>query len=80
MPFFLQDGLRAQFLDADVKTSTAETPVLGSGEGSGRSAPRGEARGDSESRQLLEHAIDVGRGGLYLKLTLEQYRKLRNNR
>jgi hypothetical protein len=29
---------------------------------------------------LLEHAIDVGRGGLYLKLTLEQYRKLRNNR
>jgi hypothetical protein len=34
-------------------------------------APRDEARGDLESRQLLEHAIDAGRGGLYLRLTPE---------
>jgi hypothetical protein len=33
--------------------------------------------GDSESRQMLEDAIDVGRGGVYLRLTPEQYRKLR---
>jgi hypothetical protein len=31
--------------------------------------PRGEAWGDSENRQMLERAIEKGRGGIYLKLT-----------
>jgi hypothetical protein len=37
----------------------------------------GEAWNDSESRQMLEHAIEVGRGGVYLKLTPDQYARLR---
>jgi hypothetical protein len=40
-------------------------------------ARRGEAWGTSEARQMLEYAIDVGRGGVYLKLTPGQYAKLR---
>ena len=40
-------------------------------------ARRGEAWGTSEARQMLEHAIETGRGGCYLRLTPEQYRKLR---
>jgi hypothetical protein len=36
-------------------------------------ARKGEAWGDSESRQMLEHAIENGRGGCYLRLTPEQY-------
>jgi hypothetical protein len=40
-------------------------------------ARRGEAWGDSESRQMLEHAIEMGRGGVYLRLTPEQYASLR---
>jgi hypothetical protein len=40
-------------------------------------ARRGEAWGDSESRQMLEYAIEVGRGGCYLRLTPGQYAKLR---
>ena len=32
-------------------------------------ATRGEAWGTSDSRQMLEHAIDTGRGGIYLRLT-----------
>jgi hypothetical protein len=36
-------------------------------------AGRGEAWGTSESRQMLEHAIENGRGGVYLRLTPEQY-------
>jgi hypothetical protein len=40
-------------------------------------ARRGEAWGDSESRQMLEHAIETGRGGVYLRLTPEQYAMLR---
>ena len=40
---------------------------------------RGEEKpwGDSESRQMLEQAIENGRGGRYLRLTPEQYAKLR---
>ena len=38
---------------------------------------RGEAWGDSKSGQMLEHAIENGRGGCYLRLTPEQYRALR---
>ena len=30
-----------------------------------------KAWGDSESRQMLEHAIEIGRGGCYLRLTPE---------
>jgi hypothetical protein len=40
-------------------------------------ARKGEAWGDSESRRTLEYAIENGRGGVYLKLTPDQYRKLR---
>jgi hypothetical protein len=36
----------------------------------------GEAWGTSAARQILEHAIETGRGGVYLKLTPEQYRRL----
>jgi hypothetical protein len=41
-------------------------------------AKRGEAWGDSESRQMLEMAIEQGRGGCYLNLTPAQYRALRS--
>jgi hypothetical protein len=30
-----------------------------------------------ETQQALEHAIENGRGGIYLQLTEEQYRKLK---
>jgi hypothetical protein len=35
-------------------------------------AKGGEAWADSESRQMLEHAIENGRGGVYLRLTPDQ--------
>jgi hypothetical protein len=40
-------------------------------------ARRGEARGTSEAPQMLVHGIETGRGGCYLRLTPEQYKKLR---
>jgi hypothetical protein len=40
-------------------------------------ARRGEALGTSEARQMLEHAIETGRGGIYLRLTSEQFVRLR---
>jgi hypothetical protein len=40
-------------------------------------ARRGEAWGTSEARQMLEYAIEVGRGGMYLRLTPGRYAALR---
>ena len=40
-------------------------------------ARKGEAWGDSESQQTLEYAIKNGRGGVYLRLTPDQYARLR---
>jgi hypothetical protein len=43
-------------------------------------ARRGEAWGTSEARQMLEHGIETGRGGCYLRLTPEQYKRLRQTK
>ena len=40
-------------------------------------ARRGEAWGNLESRQALEQAIAAGQGGCYLRLTPDQYARLR---
>jgi hypothetical protein len=57
---------------ADVQTFTFADP-----EKIRELARRGEAWGTSEARQMLEHAIETGRGGCYLRLTPEQYARLR---
>jgi hypothetical protein len=38
---------------------------------------RGGGMKDLADRQAVEHGIGMGRGGVYLSLTEEQYRKLR---
>jgi hypothetical protein len=40
-------------------------------------ARKGEAWGTLENRQALERAIAAGQGGVYLRLTPEQYARLR---
>ena len=40
----------------------------------------GEALGTSEAKQMLEYAIEVGRGGMYLRLTPGQYAASRRSR
>ena len=40
-------------------------------------ARRGEAWGNLENRQALERAIEAGQGGCYLRLTPDQYARLR---
>lgn len=77
MTFFLREGWYVQFCEADLKTPLPWTFTFADPEKIRELARRGEAWGDSESRQMLEHAIENGRGGCYLQLTPEQYRKLR---
>jgi hypothetical protein len=76
MTFFYRAGWQVQFCEADAKTPLPRTFAFKDPEKIRELARRGEAWGDSESRQMLEHAIETGRGGCYLRLTPEQYARL----
>jgi hypothetical protein len=77
MSFFFKSGWQVQFLEADLKTALPRKLTFSDPEKIRELAKRGEAWATSEARQMLELAIEQGRGGLYLKLTAEQYSKLR---
>ena len=77
MTFFQRSGWQVQFLEADLKTPLPRKLTFTDPEKIRELARKGEAWGDSESRQMLEHAIETGRGGVYLRLTPDQYAKLR---
>jgi hypothetical protein len=77
MYFFLRSGWQVQFLEADLKTPLPRKLTFTDPEKIRELAKRGEAWGTSEARQMLEHAIETGRDGVYLRLTPEQYARLR---
>jgi len=75
--FFFRQGWQVQFLEADLKTPLSRELTFADADKIRELARRGEALGTSESRQMLEGAIEQGRGGVYLRLTPGQYAKLR---
>jgi hypothetical protein len=77
MYFFLRSGWQVQFLEPDLKTPLPRKLTFKDPQKMIRElAKRGGAWRDSDSQQILEHAIEAGRGGVYLRLTPEQYRRL----
>jgi hypothetical protein len=72
MYFFKRGGLEVQFLLPDLKTPLPLT-LTADPEKIRELARRGEAWGTLEARQMLEHAIETGRGGIYLRLTPKQF-------
>jgi hypothetical protein len=76
MSFFLMEGWQVQFLESDLKTSLPLKLTLGSPETIRQLARYGGALGSAEAKRTLEHAIHIGRGGVYLRLNPEQYRVL----
>jgi hypothetical protein len=66
-----------QFCEQDLKAPLPRTLTFQGREKIRELGCRGEAWGTSEARQLLEYAIEVGRGGMYLRLTPGQYAVLR---
>jgi hypothetical protein len=77
MYFFKRGGWQIQFTEGDLKTPLPRKLTFTDPEKIRELARRGEACGTSEARQMLELAIEQGRGGVYLKLTPEQYARLR---
>lgn len=65
------------FLEADCRTSLARKLRFTTEEKIYELAERGGAEMTSEARSMLAHGISIGRGGVWLNLTPEQYARLR---
>jgi hypothetical protein len=79
LSFFSRKGWQVQFLEADLKPSLPGRLRLQIQRRSASWHDGGKPWGTSEARQMLEYAIQVGRGGCYLRLTPEQNRKLKRS-
>lgn len=77
MSFMLRDGWYCQFLEEDLRTPLPKTLHFKDQAKLIELAQRGGAFRNLEDRQSIENAIQTGRGGIWLKLTREQYLKLK---
>ena len=68
---------QCQFLEEDLKTALPRKVTLDSPEKLIEMAKRGDSNLNLETRQALDHGIEIGRGGVWLELTEEQYARLR---
>jgi hypothetical protein len=80
MHFVLTGGWYCQFLEEDLKTPLPKTLSFQDRAKIYAMAARGGSLKNLEARQALDHAIENGRGGIFLELTEEQYQKLKNGR
>jgi hypothetical protein len=79
MHFQTQSGWQCQFLEEDLKTPLARRLNLVSQEKLFEIAERGGYVLNLEGRQALQQAIEKGRGGIWLELSDDQYRKLQGS-
>ena len=77
MSFTLTKGWFCQFLEEDAQTTLPRTIRMKDTDKIFELAERGGYRLNLEGRQAIQHGIDIGRGGVWLELTEEQYAKLR---
>jgi hypothetical protein len=72
-----RQGWQCQFLEADLKTPLPKRLHFSSPDKLVELVERGGGIRDQESRMMLMQGISMGRGGVFLSLTDEQYGKLR---
>jgi hypothetical protein len=77
MSFLLSRGWYCQFLEMDLTTSLPKKLNFASANKVRELADLGGATAKLESRQMLEHGIIKGHGGVYLNLTQTQYERLK---
>jgi hypothetical protein len=77
MYFMLRDGWDVQFLEADLKTALPRKLEFRDAAKIREMFDRFAEDKTLADRQALEHAIEIGRGGIYLSLTSEQYSNLK---
>ena len=77
MSFFLNRFWNCQFLEMDRKTPLPKKMTFPSADKVRELANIGGAIPDRESTRMLEDAITIGHGGVYLNLTQTQYERLK---
>jgi hypothetical protein len=77
MYFMCRDGWHCQFLEEDLRTSLPKKLNFKNCDKVREIAERGGCNMVLESRQALDHGIEIGRGGVWLELSEEQYQKLK---
>jgi hypothetical protein len=76
MSFMERKGWLCQFIEPDLQTALPRKLRFADVEMVRELAKRGEGLPDLESAAALEHGIEIGRGGVWLNLTPEQYARL----
>jgi hypothetical protein len=77
MSFMQRQGWHCQFLEEDLKTALPKKLAFLSQDMILQLARRGGAVLNLETEQAIHHGIDIGRGGVWLNLNDNQYRKLK---
>jgi hypothetical protein len=77
MHFMIRDGWHCQFLEEDLKTPLPKRLTFGDVSKVRELAEKGRAFANLEARHAFNQGVEVGRGGIYLQLTEEQYAKLK---
>ena len=76
MSFIYRNGWLCQFLDEDLQTSLPRKLHFRTEDKIREIARRGDGMLNLESLQAFDQAVEIGRGGVWLELTDEQYRTL----
>ena len=76
MFFQHRNGWHCQFLEEDLKTPLPRRFMFQSESKVRQMAERGGAALNLDTLHALDHAIEIGRGGVWLELTEDQYGKL----
>jgi hypothetical protein len=77
LSFQCRDGWQCQFLEADLQTSLPKRLHFASSNKVVELVERAGGFTDQETRLMVNQGIEMGRGGIFLSLTDEQYAKLR---
>jgi hypothetical protein len=78
MSFQDRHGWQCQFLEADLQTPLPRKLHFKSSDKIIELVERGGGFKDQESRLMLDQGIAIGRGGVFLNLTNEQYNGLKD--
>lgn len=76
MSFMAREAWFCHFLEEDLKTPLPRKLTLADREKILELARRGGAKLDLEAQQAIHHALETGRGGVWLHLSDDQYQKL----
>ena len=76
MSFMSRGGWFCSFLEPDLKTALPRKLNFSDKQKIFEIAERVGASHNLETRQALQHGIEIGRGGVWLELTQTQYEKL----